>query len=65
MVGEVSGMAVAEAEDGKVVMESPLESMEGTDPNSIDHRTRRTGEYVETIIVSLPPSSHLRILIPR
>ena len=64
MVGEVSGTVVAEAGDGMVVTESPLESMEGTDPSSIDHRTRRIGEYVETIIVSDPPSVYLCILIP-
>ena len=65
VVGEVSGMVVAEVGDGKVIMESPLESMEGTDPSSIDRQTRRIGEYVETITVSGSPSIHLRILIPR
>ena len=56
VVGGVSGTVVAGAGDGMVVMGSLLESLEGTDPSSIDHRIRRIEGYVETIIVSGPPS---------
>jgi len=56
VVGEVSGKVVAEVGDGTVVLESLLESTEGVDLSSIDHQIRQTGEYVETIIVSGPPS---------
>lgn len=65
VVGEVSGTVVAEERDGMVVMESLLESTEGTDPSSIDHQTRRIGEYVETIIVSGPPSGSSAYIHPR
>jgi len=56
VVEEVSGTVAVEEGDGTVVMENLLESMEGIDPSSIDHRIRRRGEYVETIIVSGPPT---------
>ena len=62
-VGEVSGMVVVGVGGGMVVMENPLENMQGTDLNNIDRQTSQRGEYAETIIVSGLPSIRLHSLI--